>query len=113
MILTIDGTLCRKPNESFRGTLFPKPVTGQELFFSTRYNKPAQTPHIMLKRFKCFLPATSPSNQDHYASYITGMHQGLGQVGQLPHQILADQKAPPGGGGTPPRAALLPAPPDF
>ena len=26
---------------SFRGTLFPKPVTGQELFFSTRYNKPA------------------------------------------------------------------------
>ena len=29
------------------------------------------------------------------------MHQGVGQVGQLPHQILADQKAPPGSGGAP------------
>ena len=33
--------------------------------------------------------------------------------GQLPPQILADQKAPPGSGGAPQRAALLPAPPDF
>ena len=33
--------------------------------------------------------------------YFTGMHQGEGQVGQLPHQILADQKAPPGSGGAP------------
>ena len=32
---------------------------------------------------------------------ITGMHQGEGQVGQLPHQILADQKVPPGSGGAP------------
>ena len=31
----------------------------------------------------------------------TGMHQGEGQVGQLPHPILADQKAPPGSGGAP------------
>ena len=29
------------------------------------------------------------------------MHQGEGQVGQLPPQILADQKAPPGSGGAP------------
>ena len=29
------------------------------------------------------------------------MHQGEGQVGHLPHQILADQKAPPGSGGAP------------
>ena len=35
--------------------------------------------------------------------YSTGMHQGVGQVGQLPPQILADRR----------RAALLPAPPDF
>ena len=32
---------------------------------------------------------------------FAGMHQGEGQVGQLPHQILADQKAPPGSGGAP------------
>ena len=29
------------------------------------------------------------------------MHQGEGQGGQLPHPILADQKAPPGSGGAP------------
>ena len=29
------------------------------------------------------------------------MHQGVGQVGQLLPQILADQKAPPGSGGAP------------
>ena len=29
------------------------------------------------------------------------MHQGKGQGGQLPHPILADQKAPPGSGGAP------------
>ena len=38
------------------------------------------------------------------------MQQAGGQGGQLPPQILADQKAPPGGGGTPPHATLLPAP---
>ena len=29
------------------------------------------------------------------------MHQAGGQGGQLPPQILADQKAPPGSGGAP------------
>ena len=29
------------------------------------------------------------------------MHQAEGQGGQLPSQILADQKVPPGSGGTP------------
>ena len=29
------------------------------------------------------------------------MHQGEGLGGQLPHPILADQKAPPGSGGAP------------
>ena len=33
--------------------------------------------------------------------YCTGMHQAGGQGGQLPPQILADQKAPPGSGGAP------------
>ena len=46
-------------------------------------------------------------------NYNSGMSQAGWQGGQLPPQILADQKAPPGGGGAPQRAALLPAPPDF
>ena len=33
--------------------------------------------------------------------WASGMHQGEGQGGQLPHPILADQKAPPGSGGAP------------
>ena len=33
--------------------------------------------------------------------HYTGMHQAGGQGGQLPPQILADQKAPPGSGGAP------------
>ena len=32
---------------SFRGTLLPKPITGQELFFAVSYSKPALEPLIM------------------------------------------------------------------
>jgi len=41
------------------------------------------------------------------------MHQGEGQVGQLPHQILADQKAPPGSGGAPHYCRITTCPTGF
>merc|ERR1719464_2700697 len=41
------------------------------------------------------------------------MHQGEGQVGQLPHPILADQKAPPGSGGSPPAPRITTCPTGF
>ena len=36
-----------------------------------------------------------------FLTWISGMSEGEGQGGQLPPQILADQKAPPGSGGAP------------
>ena len=48
-----------------------------------------------------FYVTNSNEKMFHHVGIFPGMHQGEGQVGQLPHQILADQKAPPGSGGAP------------
>ena len=39
------------PFRSFRGPLFPKPVTGQELFFAVSYSKLALVYPVLVSRF--------------------------------------------------------------
>jgi hypothetical protein len=51
------------PIRSFRGPLFPKPVTGQELFFAVSYRKAA------LKRF-CDTSKELYNNKDPFRAYL-------------------------------------------
>ena len=48
------------PFKTFRGLLFPKPVTGQELFFAVSYNKPALIFFLVQLNYWLYEPTIIP-----------------------------------------------------